>query len=79
MDGHVFTGEQIPQVRLLVLRQCLKLEMKGLRRRGPSARGVLAKMFGMRPRASAWSVLQRVNEEIAKFLPPAAPKAEGGA
>lgn len=49
-DGYVITGDNIPKYRLLMLRQGLKMEMKGLRisSRGPTAYSIIKKEFGLK-------------------------------
>ena len=49
-DGYVITGDSIPKYRLLMLRQVLKMEMKGLRisSRGPTAYSIIKKEFGLK-------------------------------
>lgn len=49
-DGYVITGESIPKYRLLMLRQGLKMEMKGLRisSRGPTAYSIIKKEFDLK-------------------------------
>ena len=49
-NGYVVTGDSIPKYRLLMLRQGLKMEMKGLRisSRGPTAYSIIKKEFGLK-------------------------------
>lgn len=42
------TPEQIESFRLLALRSALKLECKGLKRRGPSAASIIKKETGLK-------------------------------
>lgn len=46
--GTVVTGEEIKLVRLLALKGALKLEIKGLKRRGCSVSSMLKKEFGFK-------------------------------
>ena len=49
-DGYIVTGDSIPKYRLLMLRQALKMEMKGLRisSRGPTTYSIIKKEFGLK-------------------------------
>jgi len=44
----VFTGTQIKDVRFLVLKSALKLEILGMHRRGPSAYSIIKKELGLK-------------------------------
>lgn len=49
-NGYVVTGNSIPKYRLLMLRQGLKMEMKGLRisSRGPTVYSIIKKEFDLK-------------------------------
>jgi len=57
-------GNQIDSARLLVLRQALKLEIRGITRRGPSAYSVLKKMGFSGTRPSILQQLDALRDEI---------------
>lgn len=44
----VVTGEHIELVQLLAIRGALKMEMSGLKRRGPSASSIVKARFGFK-------------------------------
>jgi len=48
--GYIVTGDSIPTYRLLMLRQALKMEMKGLRisSHRPTAYSIIKKEFGLK-------------------------------
>jgi len=48
--GYVITGDSIPIYRLLMLRQALRMEMKGLRvsSHSPTAYSIIKKEFGLK-------------------------------
>ena len=49
-DGYIITGDSLPKYRLLMLRQGLKMEMKGLRisSRGPTTYSIIKKEFNLK-------------------------------
>lgn len=55
------TPEQIDRFRLATLRSALKLEMKGMTRRGKSAYALLK---GMGYKGTREKVLEKLNEEL---------------
>jgi hypothetical protein len=63
------TPNQIEGFRLLTLRQMLKLEMKGMKRRGPSAYSILKDMGYTGTRQQ---VLEQLDEYREHVLTPAA-------
>jgi len=62
----VATGDGIAIFQLLALRGAVKLEQRGLKRRGPSAASCARRQLGLKPRASYDQIL----EAIAARLPP---------
>ena len=62
MSGVIDEPSQIDRFRLLTLRSALKLEVLGLRRRGPSVYSIVKKEFGFL--GSRKSVLRQLNELI---------------
>lgn len=48
--GYVITGDSIPAYRLLMLRQALRMELKGLRvsSHSPTAYSIIKKEFGLK-------------------------------
>jgi hypothetical protein len=49
----LITADQIPAFRLLALRSMLKLEAKGMKRRGPSALSIVKAETGLKARTAA--------------------------
>lgn len=67
----VITGaENIENVRLLALRGALKLEVKGLKRRGRSARTIAQELLGLPGRPGARTVYRALNKHIVDRLGP---------
>ena len=46
--GTIYTGDDTRLFRLMALRGMLRLELAGMRRRGPSALSVVKREFGLR-------------------------------
>jgi hypothetical protein len=46
--GTIITGEHIPLYRLLVMKQALKLETLGMKRRGESVHSIVKREFGFK-------------------------------
>lgn len=64
----VITGkEKIEIVSFLALRGALKLEIKGLKRRGQSARAITCQRIGLPPRTTAKNALVALDAHIAKL------------
>ena len=61
--AYVITGADIPAFRLKVLASALSLEIKGLKRNGPSAYSVIKKEFNLK--GSRESVLTQLQELMA--------------
>jgi hypothetical protein len=63
-DGsYVVTGDSIPKYRLLMLRNGLKMEMKGLRisSRGPTAYSIIKKEFNLKgSKAKVLAAFERI-------------------
>ncbi len=49
----IITGDDIPAFRMLALKGALKLESKGLKRRGPSALAIVRAETGLKARTAA--------------------------
>ncbi len=61
----VLTGHQIEAARLLTLRQMLKLEMKGMHRRGRSAYAILKSEYGFKgTRERVLSELDEIRNQL---------------
>lgn len=61
----VITGNQIEAARLLTLRQALKLELRGMKRRGRTAYSILR---GMGFRGSREAVLAQLDDIRAQLI-----------
>jgi len=61
--AYVLTGDAIPAFRLKVLISALSLEIKGLKRNGPSAYSVIKKEFNLK--GSRESVLAQLQQFMA--------------
>jgi len=65
----VITGEDnIKNARILTLRSALKLEVKGMKRRGRSVYSIVKQEFGFR--GNKQRVLEQLNEYIAENILP---------
>lgn len=62
----IVTGPHIPAARVLVLRSALRLECKGLKRRGRSAYAIVKQEFGFK--GSKERVLEQLNQWIKENL-----------
>lgn len=60
-DCHVLTGEQIAQFRARVLLSALALELKGMKRPGPSALSIVKREYNLKgSRQSVYNQLQTI-------------------
>lgn len=60
--GTLITGKEIDSYRICALRGALKLEIAGMRRRGPSAYSIIKKEFGFK--GSKTRVLEQLTNYI---------------
>lgn len=60
------TPEQISRFQLLALRNAVKLEIYGMRRRGRSARAIAAEMLGMSRMATKEEVFDALSKLLGK-------------
>lgn len=67
MTAVISTPEGIHFAQLLALRGAVKLELRGMKRRGRSASVIAKEMFGMSRGARKQKVLDRLDEEINKI------------
>jgi hypothetical protein len=63
MTAHVITGPQIDRFRLYALTSALQLELKGMKRRGPSAYSILKSEHNLK--GSRESVLAQARQILA--------------
>lgn len=47
-EATIITGESIPVATMLTLQACLKLEAKGMKRRGQSVFSIVKKQYGLK-------------------------------
>lgn len=64
--GTLYTGYQIDRFRLLVLRSALKLEIKGMKKRGKSAYSIIKQEFNLK--GSKQKVLNQFNDIIKEAM-----------
>jgi len=60
----VFTGEQVPVIRMIALKGALKLETLGIQRRGRSAYSIIKQEFGLK--GTRASVLEQFTAMVDK-------------
>ena len=58
----IFTGEQIPVVRLIALKGALRMELHGMKRRGRSAYAIVKDEFGFKGNK------QKVYDQLCAYL-----------
>lgn len=61
------TPSQIERARWVVIRSGIKLEKRGMKKRGQSCRQVALKAFGLPPSTSYDDLIARVTKEIEVF------------
>tara|TARA_R100000152_G_C6558457_1_gene30222 strand:+ start:192 stop:392 length:201 start_codon:yes stop_codon:yes gene_type:complete len=64
--GTLYTGYQIDRFRLLVLRSALKLEIKGMKKRGKSAYSTIKQEFNLK--GNKQRVLDQLNDIITEAM-----------
>ena len=64
--GILYTGYQIDRYRLLVLRSALKLEIKGMKKRGKSAYSIIKQEFNIK--GNKQKVLDQLNDIIKEAM-----------
>ena len=64
--GILYTGYQIDRYRLLVLRSALKLEIKGMKKRGKSAYSIIKQEFNLK--GNKQKVLNQLNDIIKEAM-----------